>query len=627
MDCLGKEVTHKMKSAIMAKLMELGIKADMDLLEYIMLMISNKRTKAGMTRDLSLFLGSSTVPFVTWLHQVLSKLQEVTISTQVSQPKQVKTENVPSEKVHESAEAKLADNVKCKKRERTPSAEEHEYLNIRADIEADPIDDLQSVIDEGSSKITPPTKPPTEKKEPDRSISSKHDSSKIKDSQSSKASSSLEKQKSSEEQSRDESGTKRRRISPPAKEREKELRDESDTKKRRVSPPPSKGRERESSRDNSELRRKRLSSPLLKEREREVTKDDNEIKKKRISSPVKDDGEIRRVRLLSPAKDKESLKDEGALRKRRLSPVEKDRRIKDVDKRLGSESGRREKAVFDVRELLNKRKAEKSAVTDERRSRETERRHRSPPPTKRPASERERTMERERDRERMRERVRERDNEKRSESRELSSDRRRPPSKVVRVESLVHDVSDARSGGRSNFADRDRSRSGERERSREREKAVPSVVKVTPRPVRPPNQQPSSCLILKAMAEANKSLAKQGGAAASATVVAEDDASGGCKKKTRMRKSSAKDADETDFKRSQLSFSLSSLSSVDDVHLELHHEEGSDEEEEEERNAKISHGMAAKAFKVAFKYARQQNASDDELCVLEKWMKYCSKKS
>lgn len=44
-----------------------------------MIMVANKRSKQQMTEDLNLFLGSNTDPFVGWLHQVLQKLQEVTL--------------------------------------------------------------------------------------------------------------------------------------------------------------------------------------------------------------------------------------------------------------------------------------------------------------------------------------------------------------------------------------------------------------------------------------------------------------------------------------------------------------------------------------------------------------------
>lgn len=44
-----------------------------------MIMVANKRSKSQMIEDLKLFLGSNTEVFVIWLHQVLEKLQEVTL--------------------------------------------------------------------------------------------------------------------------------------------------------------------------------------------------------------------------------------------------------------------------------------------------------------------------------------------------------------------------------------------------------------------------------------------------------------------------------------------------------------------------------------------------------------------
>lgn len=52
---------------------------DDELPDYVMIMVANKRSREQMTEDLSLFLGKNTEPFVSWLHQVLEKLQEVTL--------------------------------------------------------------------------------------------------------------------------------------------------------------------------------------------------------------------------------------------------------------------------------------------------------------------------------------------------------------------------------------------------------------------------------------------------------------------------------------------------------------------------------------------------------------------
>ncbi|XP_050344088.1 zinc finger CCCH domain-containing protein 14 [Nymphalis io] len=80
MDGIGNEIGLKMRSAIKAKLTELGCYVDDELPDYVMVMVANKRTRAQMEDDLQLFLGDNTEMFVNWLHQVLKKLQEVTVT-------------------------------------------------------------------------------------------------------------------------------------------------------------------------------------------------------------------------------------------------------------------------------------------------------------------------------------------------------------------------------------------------------------------------------------------------------------------------------------------------------------------------------------------------------------------
>lgn len=77
-----------MQSAVKAKLVELGTGGtagyiDDELPDYVMIMVANKRSKQQMIADLNLFLGSQTELFVTWLHEVLQKLQEVTLPTAI----------------------------------------------------------------------------------------------------------------------------------------------------------------------------------------------------------------------------------------------------------------------------------------------------------------------------------------------------------------------------------------------------------------------------------------------------------------------------------------------------------------------------------------------------------------
>uniref|UniRef100_A0A1A9WF47 Zinc finger CCCH domain-containing protein 14 n=1 Tax=Glossina brevipalpis TaxID=37001 RepID=A0A1A9WF47_9MUSC len=84
MDNYCNEIGQKMRSAVKAKLLELGTGGsagyiDDELPDYVMIMVANKRSKQQMIADLNLFLGTQTELFVIWLHEVLQKLQEVTL--------------------------------------------------------------------------------------------------------------------------------------------------------------------------------------------------------------------------------------------------------------------------------------------------------------------------------------------------------------------------------------------------------------------------------------------------------------------------------------------------------------------------------------------------------------------
>ncbi|GAB0094921.1 hypothetical protein DMENIID0001_102470 [Sergentomyia squamirostris] len=84
MENLGSEIGQKMRHAVKAKLLELNTGnssgyVDDELPDYVMIMVANKRSRQQMVDDLALFLGSNTEEFVNWLHQVLQKLQEVSL--------------------------------------------------------------------------------------------------------------------------------------------------------------------------------------------------------------------------------------------------------------------------------------------------------------------------------------------------------------------------------------------------------------------------------------------------------------------------------------------------------------------------------------------------------------------
>ncbi|KAK2578246.1 hypothetical protein KPH14_001394 [Odynerus spinipes] len=98
MDIRGIEVTNQLRSAIRAKLLELGVRYDEELPDYILVMVVNKKSRQQMHEDLYLFLEDSTTPFVDWLHdQVLKKLQKVTVAKKKSSREFVPTVVVKQE--------------------------------------------------------------------------------------------------------------------------------------------------------------------------------------------------------------------------------------------------------------------------------------------------------------------------------------------------------------------------------------------------------------------------------------------------------------------------------------------------------------------------------------------------
>ncbi|XP_041981327.1 zinc finger CCCH domain-containing protein 14 [Aricia agestis] len=114
MDVVGSEIGQKMRSAIKAKLTELGCYVDDELPDYVMVMVANKRTRSQMEDDLQLFLGDNTELFVNWLHQVLKKLQEVTVAPVKPEEKSKKESKVKDKK----EKSKKGDAKKAKKKEK-----------------------------------------------------------------------------------------------------------------------------------------------------------------------------------------------------------------------------------------------------------------------------------------------------------------------------------------------------------------------------------------------------------------------------------------------------------------------------------------------------------------------------
>jgi len=87
MEGISNEIRSKIKAAVKAKLQELGVHVDEELPDYILVMVANRRTKAQMCGELSLFLGSHTENFTDWLHLVFQKLEAFAPATTVSADK------------------------------------------------------------------------------------------------------------------------------------------------------------------------------------------------------------------------------------------------------------------------------------------------------------------------------------------------------------------------------------------------------------------------------------------------------------------------------------------------------------------------------------------------------------
>ncbi|XP_063592050.1 zinc finger CCCH domain-containing protein 14-like isoform X3 [Penaeus indicus] len=125
MEGVGSEVSLKIRSAIKAKLVELGTYVDEELPDYIMVLVANKKTKDQMDDDLSLFLGHNTERFTSWLHHVLQKLNAAAL-LQVTTPQTDDTKKKDEEeKRKEREEEKKRERDEEKKRDK---AEEDELV-------------------------------------------------------------------------------------------------------------------------------------------------------------------------------------------------------------------------------------------------------------------------------------------------------------------------------------------------------------------------------------------------------------------------------------------------------------------------------------------------------------------
>ncbi|XP_065199882.1 zinc finger CCCH domain-containing protein 14 isoform X2 [Planococcus citri] len=119
MEGIAAEVGQKLKSAIKAKLMELGAYVDEELPNYVMVMVTNRRSKAEMDRELNLFLGGNTPTFTTWLQSVWTKLEQVTVANLVEKKKPLEKKKKIKKSIKSSSES---DDDRKHKKKRKSSA-------------------------------------------------------------------------------------------------------------------------------------------------------------------------------------------------------------------------------------------------------------------------------------------------------------------------------------------------------------------------------------------------------------------------------------------------------------------------------------------------------------------------
>ncbi|KAK4298498.1 hypothetical protein Pmani_029164 [Petrolisthes manimaculis] len=183
MEGVGTEVSHKIRSAIKAKLVELGtyvgkdvtLQLNEELPDYIMVLVANKKTKDQMDDDLSLFLGHNTERFTSWLHHVLQKLNAAAL-LQVTTPQEEPKKKEPveekrkdkedkREKVDKKREVPIEEVKRSREEERHSSKEKDKLSRKRKNSEKKKDKKEKKLKRKDSSPPPPPPPPERESKE------------------------------------------------------------------------------------------------------------------------------------------------------------------------------------------------------------------------------------------------------------------------------------------------------------------------------------------------------------------------------------------------------------------------------------------------------------------------------
>ncbi|XP_054263627.1 zinc finger CCCH domain-containing protein 14 isoform X2 [Macrosteles quadrilineatus] len=543
MEGVGAEVSQKIRSAIKAKFKEIGLHVDEELPDYVMVMVANKRSKEEMDEDLQLFLGKHTSLFTTWLHQVLQKLQAITVKKLEGMKRKID-------------EGKSSDEPKKKKKVKQGSDERE--ISLKKKIKEEPKDKdvpLKSKEDKKGNKNDSESDDDKEENSHDEK-STKKQKSLSKSSASPDRPSDIDKSKKQKDDSRESSHEKQPKKGECSKDgRRKSLStssqvediDDEDCINIRTDGELLDTTEDAHLEESNKTHKKKENSKTVGKPDKDTTLESPErVKDKpKSSSPNILDKNSRKERPSSP-----NILDKNSRKERPLSPNIRSLTPPNTPPKTDNK-------VLDARELLNRKKAAKQANAKARSRSRSRDRDRSLSPIRKRKDEREarnhhqdrghkrgrdddkessnRRYQREEDRD---QRGRDRDLHARRKDdwpRKLESDRIDQKSKERRRESRIEPQSKLNdrafkdrndelpakrkhleSPKRKNIEEGTRRpavvsrvvpRVKEPEDDTETSGGVPSVVKVTPRPRRLPSQQPSTSLILRAISEANKSLA------------------------------------------------------------------------------------------------------------------------
>lgn len=125
--------------------MELGVRYDEELPDYILVMVVNKKSRQQMHDDLNLFLEDCTTVFVDWLHdQVLKKLQKVTVAKKKSSREFVPTVVVKQEEERKKKKISATSFLDDQVPEQSSAAEKLSDKSAKGDKQP-PVQKLQAI--------------------------------------------------------------------------------------------------------------------------------------------------------------------------------------------------------------------------------------------------------------------------------------------------------------------------------------------------------------------------------------------------------------------------------------------------------------------------------------------------